>query len=930
MPAITPIVAVQNTVQSTTSTTLVDAACETAALADGVDYCVIFRGNQGGNDTDQVGELALLFGSDVIASCGGEGRGLSRNLDGNQTPGFRLVTGDGSKTLKFQHRCLDASDTNFSGSMRIDAIPLTELVAGEDYFHAGATAATLEVSGIGNTWTDARSQAFDFPGPTQDWLVFFSTEVAVSVSGADADSASARFQIDGVTVGSEYHQEWEDNRDWHGFAIADVVNLAAGSHTLRVQVQNRQAQNRVDARRSNFFAIRKDKFEQVVVTVNEAGVSSFNNATYDDTNAFLQTLFTPHQSEHVLVIGYTVAGYSTTDVSTLELRNVTDGVSLVTDAGEYENDNGFDTGRDQIPTLLLGSENLTTLTERDYRVRYRELGGGTGAVGRNAANNAGIRSVLIVIGLTAVNKPMVTAVDAVHDEWIQSGESGVLISGANFGATQGSGKAELWSDFTGTTKVELPTSLWSDTLLAATFGRGSIAQGRMYLVVTNDDEISSTPQRVVVRDSAPDERFDLVRQSADTADGNQDFTHPDLTALGITPKQATFWIVRATADGRTAGLAVGVGFAVSTTERGTIAWASVNGVPTSDSDRIGHVGACIILLDPTSGSSGTIEAQADFVEWIVGGVRVNWSNAPPSGYQVIVRLGSGTLMGCDIAEVALPGSGTTPVTSPGYDPDLVETFHVGSVINNTAQVFAIPSFGAARCRGPGGTVDQVCASHNVFEDAQTTQIMGAVAYGDRAIVQTTTASVLYQHTIAIQEADRDVGYRIQHQSGTPGTDEVLCLAWLLPGLKLWAGALDAPTSSGLRLISEPEFRCQFFQQLITRVATLGTAEFDADANAMAVGMLTPELSACIGWSGNDGGGQTDSAVTLEDRAVYLRDAGGEIFVADFEEMTPVGPRLNYATADGTQRRFVGWAIEQPERAPTELQHHYPHYQRRAA
>lgn len=392
---ITPIIATQDTTQNTTSQTYVDVACETSELEDGVEYLVIYRASTGGSDTDAKPEMQLLFGATTLAEVASEGRGLGQHWDSTQCSGFCRVTGNGTDTLKFQLRSIDALDTVYAGAMKIVAIPLTEFgTEDSDFFEDGTNSGTNEVTNAATgSWTTVRTVNFTLP-ETGDYLVLMAVEGQPGDS-VNTTAAMVRFRGDGATLGSEFHQEWEDADDWFSFQYVGLHNFSSGSRTFAVECQSRSAAE-TDYRRSRIWVINKSRWDQIIETTDTTGATTTSGTFVDFTG--LNTTYTPNQDEFVVVLGHTVAGCSTTNSAPLQLRNNTDGTNTNVNAGEYENDNGFDADRDQVPSLLATSEQIASA--KDYRVQYRAEAG-TAAVGKNPDNTAGVQSNLIVWGLTA-------------------------------------------------------------------------------------------------------------------------------------------------------------------------------------------------------------------------------------------------------------------------------------------------------------------------------------------------------------------------------------------------------------------------------------------------------------------------------------------------------------------------------------------------
>ncbi len=96
------------------------------------------------------------------------------------------------------------------------------------------------------------------------------------------------------------------------------------------------------------------------------------------------------------------------------------------------------------------------------------------------------------IALNEIRPIHVTDVNT--DEQLDLNETGCVITGDGFETSQGTGKVELWSDTSGTTKVAQTITTWSsDTSITFTVVQGSLDEGTVYLVVTNNSADVSVP-----------------------------------------------------------------------------------------------------------------------------------------------------------------------------------------------------------------------------------------------------------------------------------------------------------------------------------------------------------------------------------------------------------------------------------------------------
>lgn len=417
MPALNSFYANNNGGASTTSTTMQDGSCAVTipALFAGRTYFVAARANFGGNDNAQVGEVRLfqVTGSVAIGLASGEGAGVSAAWGSGQFHGFfKITAGAGGDTFKLQHRNVTSSDTDFLGAMAILAVPLDQkteldsfdnsviveaapLVSGVDYYHSGTNSATAEVSSISNTWTTQRTVDFTAM-EAGDYMVFISTEVLPG-SGTASDGAMARFQIDAANINSlpDFKKEWETNEDRFCFAYSGKVTVTAGTHTFRIQVQNKNANAIVSAARSNIWAFKCSSFTKTASTVNTSGQSALTNTSYDATDFMTLVDVPTAMGANRAVFAYTNYSNSINN-ATLGQLGKTDGTAYVTDTGETQNNSGNSSDDDVIPTVAFSHENGSPSISRTHRLRSRVAAASTGTAGRNAGNTAGVHSNLLL------------------------------------------------------------------------------------------------------------------------------------------------------------------------------------------------------------------------------------------------------------------------------------------------------------------------------------------------------------------------------------------------------------------------------------------------------------------------------------------------------------------------------------------------------
>lgn len=401
---------------STTSTTMVVDTNETVGpLVNGRKYLIFYRAVFDGNDNAAVPEIALDLGTGssegtTIALASGEGTGSSSFLGNGQIQGFRVLTGDGTNSVRFKYRCVTSSDTCFFNGFHLIAIPLNDpvdsLVENKDWFFDGTTSATAEVSNVGNTWTTARTVNFTTPAPTQDWLACGAIEVDPDTATA-SESADGRFQVDSTTQITEWVAEPEDDRDMFNFAMCRKVNLTAGSHTLRWQIHNRGSTTVVDAYRAQLLLLRPGAFSNFVYTSDSTGRTFTNTLYNNDASDYLELTYDSigrqHQTLQLATVRY---GYSSSGIA--------QGMIYCSDcgpdpdqggermyAGRGLNNVGGTSDDDVVPTLIM---RMQTVLPADAAINYGirsklSSASGTGSLCKNAAVNAGIECNFFMLGL---------------------------------------------------------------------------------------------------------------------------------------------------------------------------------------------------------------------------------------------------------------------------------------------------------------------------------------------------------------------------------------------------------------------------------------------------------------------------------------------------------------------------------------------------
>lgn len=148
--------------------------------------------------------------------------------------------------------------------------------------------------------------------------------------------------------------------------------------------------------------------------------------------------------------------------------------------------------------------------------------------------------------------------------------------------------------------------------------------------------------------------------------GNQDITTSDLG--GETPKACILLYGRGAVSGTIGDHSnYNIGVCDGTNQRAA-SFALRNG--TSGANRVGKTDKIIMMNGPTT---GVIESEAAFVEFITNGVRINWTTASADGFLITALFFSGSDWTAAVGDSsATIGAGTT--VALGWQPDAVFLF----------------------------------------------------------------------------------------------------------------------------------------------------------------------------------------------------------------------------------------------------------------
>ena len=289
-----------------------------------------------------------------------------------------------------------------------------------------------------------------------------------------------------------------------------------------------------------------------------------------------------------------------------------------------------------------------------------------------------------------------------------------------------------------------------------------------------------------------------TRVASSTSNGTQDIT---ITDFG-TPKAAMFIITKGVTDNTSVdGAVIATGFTDGTRNVcGDI--AAKHGDETTVTRSGFSTSACISMSDDT----GNL-ATADFDSWITDGVRIDWTNAPPSAYLLtVVLFGGDDLTAYASFFTSAAVGNTADITDPGFQPtDLITVFE-GNPGSPSICIGAVHDDGAS-------TVTQASTAYTSRNSRTAGENAGesTATYGAFLL----RSDGLIHRTQSFNTFDAN-GFSATCGGTTTGDDEIIYLALKIENHDSYVGTFSTPTSTGNDAQTDPGFKPQFLLQLPTK------------------------------------------------------------------------------------------------------------------
>jgi len=372
-----------------------------------------------------------------------------------------------------------------------------------------------------------------------------------------------------------------------------------------------------------------------------------------------------------------------------------------------------------------------------------------------------------------------------------------------------------------------------------------------------------------------------------------------VTGVGFQPKAVIFFWTNQTAEGFSAGLSYGVGFAASATQEFALSMAADDNVATTnDGSRRSNSNSIIILSNGTP----TLGAQADVASFDADGFTVNWTT----------NNGAATI----IHYIALGGSDITNTYAGTFNSTIVTGNQIVSGVGFQ------PSFVMFLAPERAMTLDTNYAGGAFGIGFMTSAQQGAMAFGirdnqatattadwqrtDHCIVALRRAAAEASATFVSMDAD---GFTINWDNAYGGATAISFLA--IKGGWHFVGNFTQPGSTGQQPVTGTGFQPNGLMMF----------SFNDVAN-IAVVTVTPAAKISIGaaqsstargtiWGHHaDGITPTDTnSLTKTTCAISLATGPTTLNAeADFVSFDSNGFTLNWTSADATARQIIYWAM----------------------
>jgi hypothetical protein len=386
------------------------------------------------------------------------------------------------------------------------------------------------------------------------------------------------------------------------------------------------------------------------------------------------------------------------------------------------------------------------------------------------------------------------------------------------------------------------------------------------------------------------------RFTAPTSTGNATFTDTNLG--GLTPKAVLVIASHADTDATAEpDVQCCIGFADDTRE-GSVGCGTQDGVTSTDAERAYSSTEVINMPDGTG-----IKLAASLVSFSTNNVTLNFATVDSDAVFITIVFFAGTDVSAYAGEVDPNDSnnGTTDVTAPGFQPDLVFLASMGH--QSDVRDHASFRFGCAVDDGSDTNRGLAFQSNNGDGTTDPRNILSS-SYACPPVDFVNWA-------LEIGSFDAN-GFTVTTRLNPANSnDRAAYLALAFGGAaSVNLRSFDSPTSTGNDARTGVGFEPQFVLLGLTDVQTENTEVQDADAGSWGISVFTADAEVCTSWADEDAQTTTDTQSLCDNQAINFASGDGTTqHAATFVSLDSDGHSLNYSTADGTARKWFELAIE---------------------
>lgn len=383
--------------------------------------------------------------------------------------------------------------------------------------------------------------------------------------------------------------------------------------------------------------------------------------------------------------------------------------------------------------------------------------------------------------------------------------------------------------------------------------------------------------------------------------GLQNITIPDFGVV----KAAIFIIGNPLSTGiQVSGIQYSIGFTDGIKSR-SIGFSSQDNVPDSNTWCVGSEDHLFMLIDK---SSSNIFSSAIFDDWIQDGIRINSDVVPVDDYLLTIIFLGGSALDVLVDTFITPGvTGNSVNVNTVFEPDQLIGISNGFALNEIVQGLGRLCVGFA---DNGLSINQGSVTYFSADGATIGSPASIISSGIFAR-RITLSSLVNSVQIPSGSGFNPSGFIAETVTSNGATSVGFLALKYNDNRDHFVGFIDSPTISGLHEFTNPNFHPLVVMQLLTQLESLDTLVEFNKAGAHGLGIFTEDKEFCHSFSEKSSTIMTNDTL-FDNKAInFPNHSGLTSFVAPFDSMTTSGWKLNFTNVDGTTKKWLAFAIEDP-------------------